>query len=79
MFQYKNSNRFTFFYRIMAHPYIVTFFPRDAMLARVLAMGLCMRLSVCLSVTSRCSIERGERINLFFGMKTSFDQSYTVF
>ena len=67
----------------MAHPYIVTFFPRDAMLARVLAMGLCMRLSVCLSVclsvTSRCSIERGERINLFFGMKTSFDQSYTVF
>ena len=30
------------------------------MLARVLAMAL------CLSVTSRCSIKRNERINLFF-------------
>jgi len=32
----------------------------------VLAMGLC--LSVCLSVTSRCSIETAERIELGFGM-----------
>jgi len=32
----------------------------------VLAMGLC--LSVRLSVTSRCSIEAAERIELVFGM-----------
>ena len=43
------------------------------MLARVLAMAL------CLSVTSRCSIETDGWINLVFGMKASFDQSYTVF
>ena len=36
--------------------------PRDAMLARVLAMALC--LSVCLSVTSRCSTKSDEWINL---------------
>ena len=35
------------------------YYPRDAMLARVLAMTLCpsVRPSVCLSVTSRCSVE----------------------
>ena len=35
-------------------------------------------VSLCLSVTSRCSIKRGERTNLVFGMEASFDQSYTV-
>jgi len=35
-------------------------------------------VSLCLSVTSRCSIKRGERTNLVFGMDASFDQSYTV-
>jgi len=38
----------------------------------VLAMGL------CLSVTSRCSIETAERIELGFGMLASFHPSYTV-
>jgi len=38
------------------------FYPRDAMLAWVLAMAL------CLSVTSRCSIEMDGRIQLVFGM-----------
>ena len=52
----------------------VTFYPRDAVLARVLAMAVCL----CQSVTSRCSIKRNERINLLFGMEASFDQSYTV-
>jgi len=51
--------------------------PRDAMLARVLAMALC--LSVCRSVTSRCSVKRDERINPVFGMESTLDQSYTVF
>ena len=46
------------------------------MLARVLAVAL--RPSVCLSVTTGCSIKRDERINLLFGMMASFDQSYTV-
>jgi len=40
-------------------------------------MGLC--LSVCLSVTSRCSVEVVGRIELVLGMEASFDQFYTVF
>jgi len=46
------------------------------MLARVLAMALC--LSVSVSVTSRCSVEVVGRIELVFGMEASFDQSYTA-
>jgi len=53
-----------------------SFYPRDTVLARVLAMNV--SVSLCLSVTSRCSIKRGERTNLVFGMEASFDQSYTV-
>ena len=48
----------------------------DAMLARVLAMALC--LSVRLSVTSRCSIEMSGRIELVFGKEPSLDLAYTV-
>ena len=59
------------------------FFPRDAMLARVLAIALCpsVSLCVCLSVTSRCSVKVVGRIELVFDMEASFDQyqSYTVF
>jgi len=36
-----------------------------------------VRLSVCLSVTSRCSMETGGRIDLVSGMEASFDQSDT--
>ena len=50
------------------------FYRRDAMLARVLAIALCL----CLSVTSQCSIEVVGCIELVFGMAVSFDQSYTV-
>ena len=46
------------------------------MLARILAMALC--LSVSVSVTSRCSIEVVSRIELVFGTGASFDR-YTVF
>ena len=49
---------------------------RDAMPARVLAMTLC--LSVCLSVTSRSSIDKVERIELVVGTGASFHPSYTV-
>jgi len=35
-------------------------------------------VSVCLSVTSRCSIEIAERIELLFGTRASFHPSYTV-
>jgi len=45
--------------------------PRRYARAGILAMALCPCL--CLSVTSRCSIKRNERINLLFGMKASFD------
>ena len=45
-----------------------TYQPRDATLARVLAMALCP----CQSVTSRCSIETAERIGLVFGTGASF-------
>jgi len=60
---------------------VITFYPRDAMLAQVLAMTLCLSVSVsvCLSVTSRCSIEVVGRIELVFGIEASFDQFYTVF
>jgi len=37
------------------------------MLARILAVALVF-VSVCLSVTSRCSIRRDERINVVFGI-----------
>jgi len=43
------------------------------MLARDVLAVAC----VCLSVTSRSSIRRDERINLIFGMN-AFDQSYTL-
>jgi len=36
------------------------------------------RVSVRLSVTSRCSIETAERTELVFGMLASFHPSYTV-
>ena len=42
----------------------------------VLAMGLCPCLSV--SVTSRCSVETDERIELVIGVWASFHPSYTV-
>jgi len=45
------------------------------MLARLLAIALCLSVCVCLSVTSRCFVEVVGRIELVFGMKASFDQS----
>jgi len=56
---------------------ILVFYPRDAMLAWVQAMALC--LSVCLSVTSQCSVELTDGwIELVFGKMASFDLSCTV-
>ena len=55
------------------------FYLRDDMLARILAMAMCPSVCVCLSITSRRSIEMDERSNLFSGMGASFDQSYNVF
>jgi len=58
------------------------FYPRDAMLARLLALCLCLCLCLsvclCLCVTSRCSVETDERIGLAFDVGASFDLSYTV-
>jgi len=34
--------------------------------------------AVCLSVTSRCSIETDGWVDLVFGMEASFNQLYTV-
>jgi len=47
-----------------------TAFTRDAMLARAVAMGLpvCVRASVCLSVTRRYCIETATRIELNFSV-----------
>ena len=42
------------------------------------SVGTSYDLCPLLSVTSRCSIKRNERINLLYGMEASFDQSYTV-
>ena len=59
-----------------------TSYPRDAMLATVLAMALCLSVClsvyvVCLSVTSRSSVETTERIKLVFGTGACFYLSYT--
>jgi len=50
-------------------------------LGRVLALTLCLYLSVCIcpTTTSRTSIETAERIGLIIGTGASFDLSYTVF
>ena len=45
-----------------------TCYPRDAMLARVLAMGICLR--VCLSVC-RTQVIASIHVELVFGMKVS--------
>ena len=47
-------------------------------IARVLAMTLCLPACLCLSVTSRSSIETDERIELVLGLGASFYPSYTV-
>ena len=46
-----------------------------------LSVSLSVSVCVLLSVTSRCSIKRNERINFAFGMeyRCFFDQSYTAF
>jgi len=44
------------------------------MLTRILALALCL----CLSVTSRCSNETAERIELGFGVGVFYYLSYTV-
>jgi len=53
------------------------FYPRDAMLARVLAMVLC--LSVSVTSRNRCSIETAEPTRLAFGVGASLDLSYNAF
>jgi len=52
---------------------LTSFYPRDAVLTRVLAMALCLYvcLSVSMSVTSLCSVETVEQIGLVFGMGAS--------
>jgi len=51
------------------------FYPRDAMVARLLAMALCLSVSV----TSRCSVETDERIELVFVMGASFHCAKKIF
>jgi len=48
------------------------------MLARVLAMALCLSACLCLSVTSRSSIETDGRIGMVFGIGASIDLFYAV-
>ena len=59
----------------------LTKYPGDAMLARVLAMALCLsvcaRLAVC-HKSKFCRFETAARIRLAFGMRASFGLSYTV-
>jgi len=55
------------------------FLPARRYASAVVSYGPVSVMYVCLSVTSRCFIERDERINLVFGRKASFDQSYTAF
>jgi len=45
-----------------------TFITARCYASSVQAMGLCLSVCLCPSVTSRCSIETAERIELVFGM-----------
>ena len=64
------------FRRLVSMKFEAVFYPRDAMVARVLAIwpGVCLSVSI----TSRCSIELTGRIELAFGTEASFDLSYSV-
>ena len=57
------------FSMLMPGSNFIRFYPRDAVLARILAMTLCLSVCLCLSVsvTSRCSIVMVEQIELDFG------------
>ena len=58
---------------------MVAFSPREAMLARVLAMALCLSVSVCLSVCHKSEFYRkGWTNRAGFGVGASFRPSYTV-
>jgi len=61
---------------VQVQRYMTYFWPTSYATARVPAIWPCVRL--CLSVTSRCSIETDERIELVFGMGASIDLSNTV-
>jgi len=50
--------------------FLKSFYPRDAMIARLLSYGQFVRRSV---ITSWCSIESSGRIELILGMQTSFN------
>jgi len=52
----------------------LTFYPRDA----VLAMILCLSVSVSVLVTSRTSTKIAKQIELVFAMEASLQQSYSV-
>ena len=46
--------------------------------ARCFASAMSYTMCLCLSVTSQCSVETAERIELVFGVGPSFRLSYTV-
>ena len=59
---------------------LIRFFPRDAVLARVLAMALCLFVSVCVCLSQDGVLSNGiNGFDLVFGTGASFDHSYTVF
>ena len=54
------------------------YYPRNAVLAPILAMALCLSVCDSLSVRSRCSIETAGWIELVFGVRASFHLYYIV-
>ena len=70
----KNLNRLRFD-RVTAMSLVSPFLPARRYASAGTSYG---PVSVYLSVTSRCSIERNERINFVFGMYAFFNQFYTV-
>ena len=54
---------------------LTTVFTRATLASAGTSMARC--LSVCLSITSRCSVETDGRIELVFGMKASLDLTHT--
>jgi len=59
---------------------IYQFYPQDGgeMASKLRHCHAMYSCGVSVSDTSRCSIERGGRIDLIFGMEAFFNQSYTA-
>ena len=58
-------------FKVSNNARLISFYLRDAMLAWVLAMAVCLSDRASISVKCRCSVETSKRIELVFGIMFS--------